>query len=96
MMPRLMYIEQKTKAGRTLNDQGPSCESEVNCCRTGKTVYVKDLGLRRSNGIYGNYYDEKTHDEYWVSGIKKNGENRRSGNRKKIEKKENVRLKNNG
>jgi hypothetical protein len=26
--------------------------------------------------VYGNYYDEKTGDEFWVSGVKKRGSNR--------------------
>jgi len=45
---------------------------------SGRTVYFNGKALKNSNaqGIAGNYYDLENGDEYWVSGIKKNGTDR--------------------
>jgi len=39
-------------------------------------VYFDDRALKRFNGIQGNFYDVETLEEYWISGIKKDGTNR--------------------
>lgn len=43
--------------------------------RSGRTVYFNGKALKRATGggIAGNYYDIDNGQEYWVSGIKKNG-----------------------
>tara|TARA_B100000949_G_C14125975_1_gene384577 strand:- start:328 stop:645 length:318 start_codon:yes stop_codon:yes gene_type:complete len=46
--------------------------------KSGRTVYFNGKALKNSNaqGIAGNYYDIENGDEYWISGIKKNGTDR--------------------
>ena len=69
---RVMYVENKSgeidgAAGRI---------GWVTFSRSGLTVYYRGRTLRRlkGGGISGNHFDVETHEEYWVSGIKKNGE----------------------
>ena len=47
----------------------------VSFSKTGRTIYYRGRSLKRlkGGGIAGNYYDEDTHDEYWISGVKKDG-----------------------
>jgi hypothetical protein len=44
----------------------------------GRTAYYRGRELRRvkGGGISGNHVDVETDEEYWVSGVKKNGEDR--------------------
>lgn len=67
-----MYIELKTG----YSDNGPAWIGKVRFSKSGKTIYFNNKGLKRRNGISGNYYDIETKEEYWISGIKKNGEDR--------------------
>jgi hypothetical protein len=39
----------------------------------------------KGNGFKANYYDEETGEEYWISGPKKNGQDRLYGERLPIE-----------
>jgi hypothetical protein len=50
----------------------------VRFSKSGRTLYVGELELQscQGQGIRGNYFDVKTGTEYWVSGPKKNGEDR--------------------
>ena len=47
----------------------------VSFSKTGRTIYYRGRSLKRlkGGGVSGNYYDEETGEEYWVSGVKKNG-----------------------
>jgi hypothetical protein len=74
MKTRIMYIELKCVDGH--NDRGPARIGRVTFSKTGKTIRYRDLELQRGNGICSNYYDVNTGDEYWVSGPKKNGQDR--------------------
>lgn len=67
MKTRMMYIENKVT--------GEAHIGLVAFSRTHKTVYYKDKELARipKGGIYGNHYDVKTGEEYWISGPKKRG-----------------------
>ncbi len=67
-----MYIELKTGH----NHNGPAWVGRVKFSKTGNTIYYRDLTLRKSRGVSGNYVDVATGDEYWVSGVKKNGQDR--------------------
>ena len=69
-----MYIE--VKSG--YNHNGPAWIGRVRFSKTGTTIYYRDLTLRRikGGGASANYYDVESGDEYWVSGVKKNGEDR--------------------
>ena len=71
---KLMYIELKTG----YQDNGPAWIGRVEFSQSGQTVYFNGHALKRSGGqgIQGNHYDLETGDEYWVSGLKKDGTDR--------------------
>ena len=68
-----MYIENKDG----LIDDVSARIGWVSFSKTGRTVYYKDKVLKRikGGGISGNFYDEETGEEYWISGVKKSGSN---------------------
>lgn len=68
----LRYIELKSGHG----DAGPAWIGRVRMSRTRRTVYFNGRALKRGSGIAGNYYDLETGEEYWISGVKKNGQDR--------------------
>ena len=74
MKPELKYIELKSGFG----DTGPAWIGMVEFSKSGRTVYFNGKALKNSKaqGIAGNYYDIESGDEYWISGIKKNGTDR--------------------
>ncbi|WP_298537864.1 hypothetical protein [uncultured Algibacter sp.] len=74
MKPELKYIELKSGFG----DTGPAWIGMAEFSKSGRTVYFNGKALKNSNaqGIAGNYYDIEKGDEYWISGIKKNGTDR--------------------
>lgn len=74
MKTRIMYIELKSGDGH--NDRGPARIGRVTFSKTGKTIRYRDLELQLRNGRCSNYNDVNTGDEYWVSGPKKNGQDR--------------------
>lgn len=67
----LKYIELKTG----FSGNGPAWIANVSGSRTGKTIYFNGRALQRcgGQGIQGNYLDVETGEEFWVSGLKKNG-----------------------
>jgi hypothetical protein len=71
---KLMYIELKTDH----SDNGPAWISKVEFSKSGTTIYFNGKALKRmpGGGIKGNYHDLESGDEYWISGVKKNGNNR--------------------
>jgi hypothetical protein len=71
---RIMYLELKLGYG----DSGPACIGRVWFSRTGRTLYYKGKAFRSANGqgIAGNYFDIESGEEYWISGPKKNGQDR--------------------
>ena len=74
MKPELKYIELKSGFG----DTGPAWIGMAEFSKSGRTVYFNGKALKNSNaqGIAGNYFDIENGDEYWISGIKKNGTDR--------------------
>lgn len=74
MKAELKYIELK----RGFGDTGPAWIGMVEFSKSGRTVYFNGKALKNSkaHGIAGNYYDIENRDEYWISGIKKNGTDR--------------------
>lgn len=70
----IKYIELKTG----FNDNGPAWIGQVELSKSGKTIYFNGKALKKihGGGISGNYYDLETEEEYWISGIKKNGRDR--------------------
>jgi hypothetical protein len=72
MKPALRYFELKSGYA----DNGPAWIGFAEFSKTGQTVYFNGLALKKSKGISGNYSDLETGDEYWVSGVKKDGNDR--------------------
>ena len=68
----LKYIELKTG----WNDNGPAWIGFVKESRSGRMVYFNDHAFQKRSGEYSNYVDVETQEEYWISGVKKNGEDR--------------------
>ena len=71
-MTDIKYIELKTGYG----DAGPAWIGKVKISRSGNTVSFNDHAFQRHRGISGNFIDIESGDEYWISGVKKNGEDR--------------------
>ena len=69
-----MYIELKSGVG----DRGPARIGRVSFSASGKTIYYQGRAFQscKGQGMGANYFDVETGDEYWISGPKKNGEDR--------------------
>lgn len=74
MKPRILYIEHKTDQ----SDRGEAWISQVEFSKSSQTVYFNNKAFKkiRKGGVSGNHYDLETGDEYWISGIKKSGQDR--------------------
>jgi len=74
MKDKLLYIELKSGYG----DNGPAWIGKAAQSKSGRTLYFNGLALKSAGGqgIQGNYFDSETGDEYWVSGAKKNQQDR--------------------
>jgi len=73
----LRYIE--LKSGYSGN--GPAWIGHVTSSKTGRTLYFNGRALMKLKGQRrdesgGNYVDMETGESFWVSGVKKNGEDR--------------------
>lgn len=71
-MTAIKYIELKTG----YNGNGPAWIGKVKISRSGNTIYFNNHAFEKCNGISGNFIDIESGDEYWISGVKKNGEDR--------------------
>jgi hypothetical protein len=71
---RIMYIERKSGH----SDDGPARIGRVSFSKTGRTIYYQGRAFRscKGGGIGANYLDVETGDEYWISGPKKDGNDR--------------------
>ncbi len=71
---RIIYVELKTG----YSDNGPAWIGRCRQSKTGRTLYFNGRALRscRGMGISANYYDTETGEQYWVSGVKRNGRDR--------------------
>ena len=68
-----MYIE--NKADR--NDRGEAWIGKVEFSKQDKQyISIIRLQKKKSGGVSGNFYNLETGDEYWISGVKKNGQDR--------------------
>lgn len=72
MKSEIKYIELKSGYA----DNGPAWIARVTFSKTGQTIYFNGKTLKKGIYISGNYRDIETGDEYWVSGVKKNGMDR--------------------
>jgi hypothetical protein len=71
-----MYIELKTHAGGH-DDKGPARIGLVTFNRTMKTLTYQGKKIQKGGtDSCANYHDVETGEGYWISGPKKNGEDR--------------------
>jgi hypothetical protein len=83
-----MYIEKKAGALT-----GPGRIGRVTFNRTGRTLFYRDHIFRRivGGGFKSNYVDDATGEDYWISGCKRDGNDRMYGSSEPIEIDEDVR-----
>jgi len=74
MKTRIMYIELKSDCG----DRGPSRIGRLRFSKSGSSVYYGDARFEtlKGRGNGANYLNVETGDQYWISGCKKNGQDR--------------------
>ena len=78
----LRYIELKSGYA----DNGPAWIARVTLSRSGRALYFGRKLLKKAGGalVAANYLDAETGEEYWVSGVKKDGRDRHSAGSGKI------------
>ena len=71
---RIMYVELKTGHA----DDGPAWIDRVRFSKSGRSVHFQGRELLNigGSGIQGTYMDVETREEFWVSGVMKNREDR--------------------
>ncbi|MEO9970130.1 MAG: hypothetical protein ABJG15_09965 [Hyphomonadaceae bacterium] len=74
MKDRLVYVELKSG----YSDDGPAWIGIAGASKTGATVYFNGDAFKslKGSGIGANFFDIETLEEYWISGIKKNNQDR--------------------
>lgn len=84
MKSRLMYIEKATGA----NHDGPAWIGMARFSKTGSTVYFDNKcfahGWHMLSQYEGNYIELESGAGYWISGLKKNGQDRHRFGKGKI------------
>jgi len=85
-----MYVE--LKSGH--HGDGPAWIGRVEFSKSGRSVYYRGKALQRltGGGVSGNYFDVETGEEYWISGPKKNRQDRHSTGGGPVEIDEDVRV----
>ena len=77
MKTEIRYLELKDNG---CNHNGTAWIGKVKLSKTGKTIYFNDKAFRKNAGgnIGGisNYYDVETGEQYWISGVKRDGTDR--------------------
>lgn len=66
-----MYVELKSGSN-------PAWIGWVTFSKPRHSVHYRGRRLQRlsGGGVRGNFFDVETHEEFWVSGVKKNGKDR--------------------
>ncbi len=74
MNTKIMYIELKSG----YSDNGPAWIGKVEFSKSGQTIYFDNKAIKKlkTPGTGANHFDIETGEEYWVSGVKKNGADR--------------------
>lgn len=75
-----MYIECKHTSL-----SGPARIGRVSFSKRGRTIYYGGRAFQNVKGYKYNYCDAATGEEYWISGPKKNGEDRLYGEAKPVD-----------
>ena len=68
---RIMYIERKAES---LN--GPARIGRVTFSKTGQTLEYQGKKFQKARGYKWNYFNIETGDHYWISGPRKDGQDR--------------------
>lgn len=73
---RIMYIEDKTSGLL-----GPGRIGRIYFSKTGKTIYYKGLRFKslKGRGFKSNYYEVESGGEFWISGPRKDQNDRLYG-----------------
>lgn len=76
MKPRIMYIECKVDGL-----QGPARIGRVTFSQSGATLYYRGKAFRSLKGVgfKSNYYEVETGDYFWISGPRRDGNDRLYG-----------------
>lgn len=74
MKTEIKYIELKSGFSHI----GPAWIGLVSYSKSGRTIYFDGKAFRRigADRMKGNFYDIETGEEYWISGVKKNQQDR--------------------
>ena len=73
MKCRLLYVELKSRC----SDRGPAWIGYGEYSKSGRTIYFNDQAFQSSKGGgIGNFFDLETGEQYWISGIKREGGDR--------------------
>lgn len=74
MENQLVYVELKSG----YDEDGPAWIGKASHSKSGRTLYFNGKAFKsaRGHGVQGNYIDVETGDEYWISGVKKNQQDR--------------------
>ena len=75
MKDQIIYVELKSGVS---GGNGPAWIGKARRSKSGRTIYFNDQAFQSMNGIgvEGNYRNIESGDEYWISGIKKNQQDR--------------------
>ncbi len=79
---RIMYIESKTEGL-----EGPAVIGRLYASKSGKTLYYKGQRFQslKGSGFKANYFDTETGDPYWISGPRKDQQNRLYGGNRGVQ-----------
>ncbi len=72
MKTEILYVE----LIQQYDHQGPAWIGYGQFSKSGRTVYFNGKVFGRGRSPIGNHFDIESGEEYWISGIKKNGEDR--------------------
>lgn len=70
MKTEILYVELKQ------GHSGPAWIGYGQFSKSGQTIYFDGKVLKKGKGINSNHFDIENGDEYWISGVKKNGADR--------------------
>lgn len=79
---RIMYIEEKSSGL-----DGPARIGRVYFSKSGKTLYYKGLKFQslKGSGFKANYFEVDSRHEYWISGPRKDQNDRLYGGNRDVE-----------